>query len=700
MKRAGSKKPKQQRGPGSDAMFRLYLVFSLITIFALVVIGRVAYIQLFEGDELKAQAVEQEYRFFDTDAVRGNIYASDGSLLATSIPIFEIRMDVASDLISDKLFSDSVTWLARSLSKKFGNKTQWEYKQMLIKARNKGNRYLLIRKEVNFNELRQIKKFPIFNRGKYKGGLIAIRKTRREYPYGLLARRTVGYAKPQEDLFVGLEGNYNDILEGNQGRQLHRRMANGAWKPVSSENNIDSDNGRDIITTIDPYLQDVAESALMRHIEKHQAEKGTAVLMEVKTGEIKAIANLQKDKKDGKYKEIYNIAVGELFEPGSTFKLPSMMVALENGWIAKTDSVEIGDGWCVYHNRTMKDSHLIDADGWLTPYESFVYSSNVGVSRIINDNAIADPWEFVKTLDNIFYMDNLDIEIQGGRKPNIPTPESRTWSKVSLPWMSIGYELTVTPLHLLAFYNAVANDGKLVKPIFVKEIREAGQTIQTFETEILVNNICSESTLKEAQSYLEGVVEQGTATNISNAVYKIAGKTGTAQIAENGVYIKKYNASFAGYFPADLPKYSCMILIHKPNGGSFYATTVAAPVFKEIADIVYATQLDIHPEGDNESVHMQFAENTVQTSHEAWLEEYGIDLAETVTGSDLQTFDEFVSNKTIPDVRGLGVTDAVFILENLGLKTKITGKGTVKSQSIKAGSVLRRGDEINLTLNM
>ena len=700
MKKPAIKKPKQEKGPGANVMFRVYAVFTFLGIFALAVIIKVAVIQVFEGEALKEQAIEQEYRFFDTDAVRGNIYASDGSLLATSIPIFEIRMDVASDLISDKLFNDSATWLARSLSKKFGNKTQWEYKQMLIKARTAGNRYLLIKKNVSFDDLRDLKTYPIFNRGKYKGGLIALRKTRRAYPYGLLARRTIGYAKPQENLFVGLEGNYNKTLEGNRGRQLHRRMANGAWKPVSSDNNVDSDNGRDVITTIDPYLQDVTESALMRHIEKHQAEKGTAILMEVKTGEIKAIANLQLDKKDGKYKESYNIAVGELIEPGSTFKLPSMMVALENGWIADTDSVEIGDGWCVYHNRTMKDSHLIDPDGWLTPYEAFVYSSNVGVSKIINDNAQVDPWSFINTLNKIFYSDNLDVEIQGGRQANINTPDSRTWSKVSLPWISIGYELTVTPLHLLAFYNAVANDGVLVKPIFVKEIREAGVTVQEFDTEVLSKKICSENTLTIAQEYLEGVVENGTARNISNAVYKIAGKTGTAQIAENGKYIKKYNASFAGYFPADEPKYSCMVLIHKPNGGSYYATTVAAPVFKEIADVVYATQLDIHPEEDNLTAEVFYAESSDPQSQDKWFEEFGIAMGTNDMGGETQSFDDFVANKKIPDVRGMGVSDAIFILENLGLKTRISGKGKVKSQSLSAGTPLRRGDEINLTLEI
>jgi cell division protein FtsI (penicillin-binding protein 3) len=699
MKKSAIRKPKQVNGPGSNIMFRVYTVFTFLALFALAVIIKVAYIQLFEGEALKEQAIQQEYRFFDTDAVRGNIYASDGSLLATSIPIFEVRMDVASELISDKLFNDSVTWLARSLSKKFGDHTQWEYKQKLIKARADGNRYFLIQKNVSFDDLREMKTYPIFNRGKYKGGIIALRQTRRAYPYGMLARRTVGYANPQENLFVGLEGNYNSTLEGNRGRQLYRRMANSAWKPVSSDNNVDPDNGRDIITTIDPYLQDVTESALMRHIEKHKAEKGTAILMEVKTGEIKAIANLQLDKKDGKYKETYNIAVGELIEPGSTFKLPSMMVALENGWISKSDSVEIGDGWYVYHNRTMKDSHLIDADGWLTPYESFVYSSNVGVSRIINDNAQADPWSFIKTLNKMFYSDNLNVDIQGGQPANINNPDSPTWSKVSLPWISIGYELTVTPLHMLAFYNAVANDGVLVKPKFVNEIREAGVTIQKFETEVLSKKICSDATLAVAQDYLEGVVEKGTAKNISNAVYKIAGKTGTAQIAENGKYIKKYNASFAGYFPADEPKYSCMVLIHKPDGGSFYATTVAAPVFKEIADVVYATQLDIHPEGDNQTIDVLYAESDGPASQNEWFEELGVEVVGTGSAAT-QTFDEFISNKKVPDVRGMGVADAIFILENLGLKTRITGKGRVKSQSISAGSPVRRGDEMYLTLEI
>ncbi len=699
MKKSDKTKNMDGRGPGADVMARTYFVFTLFTLFAVAVIAKVVYIQLFEGEDLKARAIRQEYRYFDTDAVRGNIYASDGSLLATSIPVYELRMDLDTSVVKRKLFNDSVTWLARSLSKKFGDKTQWEYKQMLIKARKDRNRYLLIHKEVTAQQLQEIKKFPIFNRGQYRGGLIVIRKTRREYPYGMLARRTIGYSRPQANVFIGLEGAYNDVLKGTKGRHLYRRMANGAWKPVPSQNNIDPVNGKDIITTIDPYLQDVAESTLMRHLMKQKAEKGTVILMEVKTGEIKAIANLQKDKHDGRYKEQYNIAIGELFEPGSTFKLPSMMVALENGWIDKTDSVPIGDGWTQYHNRTMKDSHLIDADGWLTPYEAFIYSSNVAVSRIIYDNAQEDPWSFVEPLRKMFYFNELNIDIRGDKAPKMHTPDSRYWSKVSLPWMSIGYELTVTPLHLLTFYNAVANNGKMMKPVFVKEIRDADRIIMKQNPEVLINKICSDKTINTAHKYLEGVVEKGTARNISNAVYKIAGKTGTGKINENGRYIPKYNASFAGYFPADSPKYSCIVLIHKPDGGSFYATKVAAPVFKEIADVVYATQLDIHPDGQDNIVTRDAiaAGEKEKLSDEEWLKRFGIEKYVDASGTDLKTF---LSNKTVPDVTGYGVTDAVFILENLGLKTKITGKGRVKSQSVRAGTPVRTGDVVQLTLEI
>ncbi len=689
-----------QTGPGSDSMFRTYLVFVLLFVFGMAIIFKAIHIQIFEGPELKLQAEKMEFKYFDVDAVRGNIYSANGSLMATSIPIFDIRMDAASDLIPDRLFNDSVSWLAYGLSKMFGDRTNWEYKQYLIKARKNGNRYLFIHNNVTYDQLSELRKLPIFNRGKYLGGLIAERSTRREYPYGMLAKRTLGYVMTNsfDTAYVGLEGYFNEYLKGKPGRQLKQRMANKAWKPVYNNNNTDPQNGCDLVTTIDTYLQDVLENSLMQHLKEHNAEKGTAILMEVQTGAIKAMANLQRTPEDT-YEERYNLAVGESFEPGSTFKLPSMMVAMEDGVIDRVDSVPIGEGWTMFHGRTMKDSHLLDADGYLTPEECFVFSSNVGVSQLMYDNYADHEMEFYNGLTRMFPLDRTGIEIRGERKPFIKSPKNRNWSKVSLPWMSIGYEVLVTPLQILTFYNAVANNGTMVKPTLVKEIRNGGRVIKTFEPEVLKKSICSEKTLRMAHTYLEGVVEKGTARNIRNDVYKIAGKTGTAKINENGRYIHKYNASFVGYFPADKPRYSCIVVIYRPNEGAYYATQVAAPVFKEIADIVYATELDIHPIDKNEYIE-QLAEQKLNVP-DMLKRKTGIDSDSLIRQSTTpQRFAEYTRMQTVPDVTGLGARDAVFLLENLGLVVKMKGKGVVKKQSLLPGTPLRRGNHIYLNLEI
>ncbi len=698
MKKSQKEKPKVGAGPGKESMARVYFVFILLFIFGVGIIFQAAQIQIFEGGELNERAKEMEYKYLETEAMRGNIFASDGSLLATSIPIFEIRFDASSPHISQKLFNDSISHLAYYLSKMFGDRTNWGYKQYLIEARKKGNRYLLLQRNVTYDQLSEINKFPILNRGKYKGGLIAERKIRREYPFGILAKRTVGYARTngQDSVLVGLEGYCNHELSGIPGRQLRQRMANNAWRPVFSDNDIESQNGRDIITTIDTYLQDVAENALMQQLRLSEAEKGTVVLMEVKTGEIKAIANLVHNPADDSYNETYNLAVGESFEPGSTFKLASMMVAQEDGTLDKVDSVEITDGWTMYHGRTMQDVHLIDQDGWITPQECMVHSSNVGVSRIIYDHYTGREWDFYRGLKKLFPTETTGIEIYGEAKPNIKNPDDRNWSMVSLPWMSIGYEITVTPLQMLTFYNAVANDGVMVKPHLIKGISEGGIVQETFGTEVLRKSICSEKTLRVAQSWLKDVVEEGTASNIRNNIYSIAGKTGTAKVNENGKYIAKYNASFAGYFPTENPKYSCVVVIYRPNQGGYYATKVAAPVFKAIADIVYATQMDIHPENTTApSDWLAKAENN--KNGDQLIAQLGLD-ENGQTGKE--GFKDFTNQKTVPDVMGLGAKDALFILENLGLTVKIRGRGVVKKQSLEPGRVIRKGDHIYLSMEI
>ncbi len=683
-----SKKKSKTTGPGKESMVRTYLVFIILFLFGVGIVIKAAHIQIFEGPVLNERAEKMEYKYSDTEAMRGNIYAADGNILATSIPIFEIRFDAASPHISNKLFNDSVSHLAYYLSKIFGDRTNWGYKQYLINARKTGNRYLAIQKNVTYDQLSSLKDFPIFNRGNIKGGLIAERQIKREYPFGILAKRTIGYARvnKKDSILVGLEGYFDDYLRGMPGRQLRQRMANKAWRPVYSENDIEPKNGQDVITTIDTYLQDVAENALMKQLISHNAEKGTVVLMEVKTGEIKAIANLVHNKKDNTYTETYNLAVGEAFEPGSTFKIASLMIAMEDGTLSKTDSVEIGDGWTMFHGKTMKDSHLIDADGWLTPEECLVFSSNVGVSKIIYDNYTGREWDFYNGLKAMFPLEATGIEIHGEPAPGLKNPDNRHWSKVTLPWMSIGYEMTVTPLQMLTFYNAIANNGTMVKPQLVKYIGEAGRMKEEFEPEILKKSLCSESTLALARQYLEGVVEYGTATNIKNDIYKIAGKTGTAKVNENGVYIPKYNASFAGYFPASNPKYSCIVVIYRPNEGHYYATQVAAPVFKEIADIVYANEIDIHPENTPE-IHEMTAASTYIPK---------VDFESDSSSS----FKDFITRKTIPNVRGMGAKDAIYMLENMGLVVRVKGRGLVKKQSLDPGYVFRKGDHIYLNLEI
>ncbi len=683
-----SAKKTQQQGPGKESMVRTYFVFILLFLFGVGIIIKAAHIQIFEGPVLNERAEKIEFKYTETEAMRGNIYSSDGNLLATSIPIFEIRFDAASTHIPDALFNDSVSHLAYYLSKMFGDRTNWGYKQYMIHARKKGNRYLAIQKNVTYDQLSEMKKFPIFNRGTIKGGLIAERQITREYPFGIMAKRTLGYARVNEKdtILVGLEGYFNEYLRGTPGRQLRQRMANRAWRPVYSENDIEPHNGKDIITTIDTYLQDVAENALMKQLKSQNAKKGTAVLMEVETGEIKALANLVLNERDNTYNETYNLAVGEAFEPGSTFKMASLMIAMEDGTLEKVDSVETGDGWTMFHGKTMNDSHSIGEDGWATPEECLVLSSNVGISRIIYDNYTGRAWDFYNGLTKLFPMEATGIEIHGEPNPGIKNPGDRNWSMVTLPWMSIGYEMTVTPLQMLTFYNAIANNGVMVKPQLVKYISEAGRMTETFEPEVIKKSICSEKTLRMARAYLEGVVERGTASNIKNDIYKIAGKTGTAKVNENGVYVSKYNASFAGYFPASKPKYSCIVVIFQPNEGHYYATQVAAPVFKEIADIVYATEIDIHPENQHQQKLM--------------IADGGQISKPAINVDSTATFKEFMKRKTIPDVTGMGASDAIYLLENMGLTVRVKGRGLVKKQSLKPGYAYNKGDHIYLNLEI
>jgi cell division protein FtsI (penicillin-binding protein 3) len=696
-----------------DILWRVYLVYLGIFLMALAIIGKAAYIQFAEGKELVALAEEQELSFFSLEANRGNIYDANGNLLATSVPVFEIRMDVASDLIPDQLFREKLDSLAWHLSRLFGDRSKYQYKKGLEDARKEGNRYYLLKRKVTYAELKKLRTFPILSRGKYKGGLIVIRQTRREMPFDELARRTIGYENKEQGLFVGLEGAYNEVLEGIDGKQLRRRISNGDWIPVYGKDELEPSDGRDIITTIDINLQDVAENALYQHLTEHEASQGCAILMEVATGHIKAIANLRKDPKTNRYEESYNIAIAEGIEPGSTFKLPTIVALMEDGKVNLGDTIDIGDGWTVYHGATMRDVKNI-RDGRITIREAFEKSSNVGISRITMDAYKDEQSDYVDRLYSMSLNKPLGLEIPGEARPMIKHPDStKYWYGTTLPWMSIGYEVKITPMQTLAFYNAIANNGTLVKPMLVKEVRQAGRVIEAFETEILNKKICSQATIDSARSLLEGVVERGTATNLKNRHYRVAGKTGTAQIAkENSGYDKKtYNASFVGYFPADNPKYSCIVVVSNPAQGKYYGGSVAAPVFREIADKVYATQLDIYQETEMDTDDARLPQ-VMYGYHEdlgMLCEELGIPVSGASNISEwvvcfhdddgIRFEPRAIRSDMVPNVRGMSARDAVYILEQLGMKASIQGYGKVSSQSVEPGSRFSKGQEIILKLS-
>jgi cell division protein FtsI (penicillin-binding protein 3) len=699
-----------------DILLRAYLVYLGVLLIGLAILGKAIYIQSFEGKELLQKAKKQEMRLFDVDAIRGNICADDGTLLATSVPIFDVRMDVSSGLIGDDFFKKNVDSLAICLSGLFRDKRPSEYRDMLWEARRNGDRFLMIQRDITYPELKKMRKFPILRLGKYRGGMIVIPQYTRRLPYDNLARRTIGYESEEapNKVFVGLEGYFAKNLQGIGGKRLKRRVGNGEWMPVDIEDQVEPQNGEDIITTLNVNIQDMVESALEKELIRDSADHGCVIVMEVKTGYIRAIANLGKTS-SGRYEEVFNYAVGESTEPGSTFKLASFLVALEDGKIDLNTPVNTGNGTAVFSGRTMNDSHK-GGYGIITAQEVFEKSSNVGTSKLIYGSYAGKPQQYIDGLYRMGIHRPLDLQIGGEGRPYIKTTRSKWWSNVSLPWMSVGYEVALTPLQLLTLYNAVANDGKMMKPILVREIRKNGSPVMTCEPRVINPSICSPATLQKVKILLEGVVQRGTGSLINNPVYRIAGKTGTAQLAMNNRGYKtgegkpRYKGSFAGYFPADDPKYSIIVVIHDPRGGQYYGAQIAAPVFREIADRIYATMIDIDrsPGETAKGFSLPFAMAGTQKD----LKEIYTLLEVPVRSMNpnapyvrplkdslsVTLMPEPRANGAMPDVTGMGARDAVFLLEQAGLKVILKGKGMVVRQSIAPGNLFVRGTVVVLDL--
>ncbi len=636
---------------------RLYIAAVPFFAMALWVLGKLIFIQYVEGEELRELSQSESLREIPIEAERGNIFSADGKLLATSMPVYDLYFDPVSPKQED--FNKNIAQLSGALSLYFDTKTAAQWEAILRKKRSDGNRYVPIAEDVSYGDLQKVKQFPLFSLGKYRGGLIYEQQNFRKMPLGKIAERTIGYDETRGR--TGLEGAYSNYLSGQDGLRLKQKVGKGNWKPVTGSYEIEPENGLDIFTTIDTEIQDVVHNELLAALEKFEAHHGCAVVMDVKTGAIRGIANLGRTE-EGKYFEKRNYAVWESTEPGSTFKLASVMVALEDGVADTATKVDTEDGLYVIYDKKIKDSNYGYGSGGygeVSLKRAFEVSSNVGIVKLIYDRYRLEPERFVDRLYTLGLQEPLGLPIRGEGRPKIPKPSDRNWSGITLPWMAFGYQVSFTPLQMLTFYNAVANDGAMVKPRFVESIKKHGKSVRDFEPEILNPAICSKETLASVRGMLEGVVENGTATNLQSDLVKIAGKTGTCQQNYWKGEAPEYQASFAGYFPAQNPRYSCIVVINKPNyHRGYYGSTVAGPVFKAIAEnIILDTPKDF-PKRET-----QFAGFQNNANQEI----------------------AFSEKNRMPDLTGKSGAEVLSFLENQGYEVRARGNGKVQWQFPKAG---------------
>ena len=681
----------------------LYLIIVLISI------GLVAKIIKVQQFSIAINTTSQP-RYFKVEAPRGNIIADDGALLAISMPLYDVRLDMS--VMDKKLFNSSLSELSNLLADLFKDKTNKEYELFLRSSKEaKKNKYILLRNKVTHNELNALKKMPVLDLGQNKGGLIAEQRPNREKPFGLLAQRTVGVLRGVNP--VGIERAFNQTLSGFDGIHLKRKIAKGIWVPQDAEGNRLPRAGNNVVTTINTDMQDVAEKALENTLINNNADWGCVVLMEVATGKVKVIANLKKQE-DGSVRENFNYAMAKHVSPGSTFKLASIIAGLEDGFFKVEDSVRTYGGKFSFYDRVMMDSKLGLYDN-ITIKNAFINSSNVGISRIIFDNYKNNPTAFTDRIYKMGLSTPLELELPFPNNLKSPIPNKGGWSGVTLPWMSIGYEMQLTPIHMLTFYNAIANQGKMVKPIFTSAISRDGKIIEKHTTQVINPSICSKSTVETVIPLLIGVVEDGTAKNIRTNNYLIAGKTGTTVINFNNRDLgeeKEYQASFAGFFPADNPRYSCIVVINNPRENGHYGGSVAAPIFKELADKVYASDMSIHTAlrpsdqvlslpkvnqghtNDANNVLASFNINRIVTD-EMWMV---ASTTNTQVSLEVRKVERDLSNGNMPDLSGMGIQDAIFLLESYGLVVEVSGIGTVQSQSISKGNKFFKGSVIKLEL--
>ncbi len=696
-----------------DILWRVSLSFIGIVFISIMILGKAIYIQQFEGNYWKSKSDSLHQKFIEMAADRGTIYSEDGSMLSTSIPYFDVYIDFAAEGLLEKKgrrFKENIDSLSISLSEYFKDQSASIYKKQLQQGFRNKDRFFVLKKNLSFDQYKTLRTFPLVNLGRNKSGFIAEVKSKRLNPFGLLANRTIGLARKNSQN-VGLERTYDSLLKGESGSKLVRFIAGGVAVPIEGYE-IDPENGKDIITTLDVNIQDIAQHALLKMMIENECDHGTCIVMEVATGKVKAIANLGK-RSAGVYWEDLNYAI-RASEPGSTFKLATLLSVLEDKYVTLDNIVNLEGGKWHVNKRTVFDSEthgLYD----VTVQKAFEHSSNVGMAKLAMTYYAGNPNQFIDHLKKLHLNQHSGVGLIGETNPVIKTPKSKTWSATTLPWMAFGYEVLVSPMQTLMLYNAVANNGKMMKPYLVNSIQQNGLTVKTNQPQVLEESICSDETLKQLKICLEGVVTEGTGKTLQSPYYKFAGKTGTALVA-NGKYGYAdhiYQSSFAGYFPADRPRYSCIVVIkNKAHASKFYGAAVAGPVFKEISDKLNAvnagksgTEMFNTIKKDSSGFYytadtkdMRYVLQTMQINF--------LDSASNSNFSSMYSTNYMpvvnarpVNKKTIPNVTGMGLKDALYLLENMEVKVNTKGKGKVVAQSIAPGTTVIKNQNISIDLN-
>ena len=637
--------------------------------FFLIILVRLFYVSLVMGPELRAQSQERIIERRPIEAKRGDIYSADGKTLATTKPVYNIHFDAVT--VDAEVFNNDVAQLSEKMAILNPRRTPADWERYLRSEREKKKRYIPLATDLNYSQLQRIKTYPILSRGAFQGGLIIQEKLERIQMATDVRSRTIG--RDKDGAQAGLEGYYSNYLQGKPGNRLMQKITGNDWKPLDDPQAVEPLDGFDLFTTIDTRIQDVAQQNLLAQLKKYEADHGTAVVMEVATGRIVAMANLGRNE-DSVYSELRNYAVWERTEPGSTIKLLSAMALLETGVADTSDLVDTENGVVTIYGKKVRDSRK-GGYGTISLRKAFEVSSNTGIVKLVQKHFEKNPDDYVDFLYSRGFHETTGITIKGESAPTIPKPNDDRWSGLSLPWMAYGYGVEFTPLQLLTIYNAVANNGTMVKPQIVERLMDHGRIVENFETDILNPAICSQEVVKKLQSMLEGAVASGTAKNIYDDRIPIAGKTGTCQLNywRGG---KDYQSSFAGYFPADDPKYSCIVVINKPNYyKGYYGNIVAGPVFKAIADEVYS-QLPETP--------------TTLTSKQL--------IAARNTAVGEERFEQAFQKNFLPSFNGLDARSAARILEGQGLNVSLKGSGRVVRQEPVLGTPLHQCSTVKLVL--